>query len=169
MKRCLILGIIVFFNQLSIATIVSYELTALGGSSFEYVYTIENDSLGVPIEQFTIWFDELLYDNLQITTQLPLANDWDEIILPTTGFGVPLGYDALALTGGIGIGQTVGGFSISFGWLGSGLPGNQMYEIVNPANNQTIDSSSTVPEPTAVILLGIGSLMLNAKSQKRRG
>ena len=163
MKRILLSGVTVFFSiffyQTAAATVVRYELTDLGDNSFKYIYTIENDTLQVPVEQFTIWFDEQLYDNLQIATQLPLANDWDELVLPSTGFGIPLGYDALALTGGISVGNSASGFSVTFNWLGQGLPVSQPFEIFNPTNSQAIDSGYTIPEPATILFFAAGGLM----------
>ena len=170
MKKSVITLVVIFFSMLfchsAFATGVTYELTGLGGSSYEYVYTIENDTLQVAIEQFTIWFEEDLYENLQITTPSPLTTNWDEIILPSTGFGIPLGYDGLTLADGIDIGETVGGFSVSFDWLGPELelPANQPFHIVDPANSQTIDSGfTTVPEPMTFLLLSLGGLVLRRR------
>ena len=161
-KRSMVILVVVFIGMLScnsaIATVVSFDLLDLGGDSFEYVYTIDNDTLQVPIEQFTIWFDEQLYNNLQVTTQIPLANDWSEIILPSTGFGVPLGYYALTLTSGIDLGQSIEGFSVSFDWLGTGLAGYQSFEIIDTLSSETIDAGYTVPEPTTLFLLACGAV-----------
>ena len=171
MKRILTVLVVILvgilFCDSAIATVMSFDLIDLGSGSFEYLYTIENDTLQVSIEQFTIWFDEQLYDNLQVTTQTPLANDWGEIILPSTGFGVPLGYDALELAGGIGLGQSVEGFSVSFDWLGMDLPGSQPFEIVNPLDSQPIDSGNTVPEPTTILFFAIGGLILRRNQRSR--
>jgi len=57
---------------------------------------------------------------------------------------------------GIGVGETVSGFAVSFDWLGGGEPGPQTYEIVDPGTLATIDSGVTVPEPTTLLLLGVG-------------
>ena len=163
MKRYIFTAVVfmsIFFAQSAGATIVSYSLTDLGSDSFEYVYIIENDSLQVAIEQFTIWFDEQLYDNLQVTTQSPLSDGWDEVILPSSGFGIPLGYDADTLGSGVGSGLSVEGFSVSFDWLGTGQPSYQPFEIINPSDSQTIDSGNTVPEPTMILLFGLGSMFL---------
>ncbi|HBG26177.1 MAG: hypothetical protein A2Y10_13530 [Planctomycetes bacterium GWF2_41_51] len=155
MKKGLVLAMVMLLSDFADATIVSYELNGLSDGSFEYVYTIENDTLTSAIEQFTIWFDEQLYNNLQVTTSTSLSNEWDEIILPSTGFGIPLGYDALALSSGIDIGQTVSSFSVRFVWLGAGLPGSQCYEIVAPATNQTIANGFTIPEPVTLLFFCI--------------
>lgn len=150
------------------ATVVEYSLTDLGGSQFEYEYAITNDSLGGPIEQFTIWFDVDLCDNLTITTQEPLASQWNEIILEKTGFGLPIGYDALSLTDGIQQGQTESGFSVAFDWLGAEVPGPQFFEIINPITLETIDSGYTIPEPATLLLVSFGMLALRRKQASRK-
>ncbi|MEN6384196.1 MAG: hypothetical protein ABFD79_03265 [Phycisphaerales bacterium] len=160
MKRFINMTIILIFTQFTQATVIKYSFNNLDSGNFEYVYTITNDTLTVPIEQLTIWFDQQFYNNLQIVFQPHLANDFDEIILPATGLGVPLGYDVLAISGGINIGQSVSGFSIRFNWLGDGLPGTQHYEIIVPATNHTIDSGFTIPEPATLLLLSL-SFVIN--------
>ena len=144
---------------------VQYSVTNLGGSQYEYEYAITNDTLAVPMEEFTIWFDVDLYRNLAITTQEPLSSQWDEIILKDTGFGVPIGYDALAQSQGILPSETKNGFSVSFDWLGTGNPGPQFFEIVNPITFETIDSGFTIPipEPATLLLFGLGGLTLRRK------
>jgi len=142
------------------AALIEYEITDLGGDRHEYQYTVMNNSLSVAIEEFTIWFDVDLYDNLTITTPEPLANTWDEIILQETGFGLPLGYDALSLDTGIQIDEAIGGFSVSFDWIGTGEPDSQFFEIIDPVTFETIDSGYTVPEPLTLWFLVCGSIIL---------
>ncbi len=142
------------------ATMVSYITTDLGGSQFQYEYNVTNDTLGVPIRQFTIWFDVELYDNLAITTEDPPASEWNEIILEKTGFGLPIGYDALADEGGVPPSETVGGFLLRFDWLGINIPGPQFFEIIDPVTSQTLDSGYTIPEPATFLLLGLAGLGL---------
>jgi len=145
------------------ATIIEYDVSNISGNRFEYNYAINNDALSIPIEEFTIWFDVDLYENLVITTPEPLRSQWDEIILDDTGFGLPLGYDSLFLNGGILPMETVSGFSVEFDWLGTQIPGSQFFEIVNPITFETIDSGYTVPEPATFLLFGLGSLALLRK------
>ena len=136
------------------ATIISYRLNDLGGGSYEYVYSVGNDSLSENIKQFTIWFDESLYSNLETPIRTAeLSWNWDEDILPSTGLGIPLGYDVLTLDDGVGVGLVHGGFSVKFDWLGESLPSSQFYEIIDPVTFQTIDSGFTVPEPITITSL----------------
>jgi len=138
---------------------ISYSLTELGGGSWQYSYEVGNISLPAPIEEFTIWFDYSLYENLVITTPNPPANDWDELaIQPEPVIGDDGFYDGLTEIGnpGISIGETVNDFSVSFNWLGINEPGSQFYEIIDPVTFGTIDSGWTVPEPATSLLLIAG-------------
>lgn len=160
-----ILGI--FFSAVAfgaLSTEIRYEVAELGSGKWRYSYDVTNISLTQEIREFTIWFDYELYKNLATQTPEPLKSSWDEIViqpepvLQDDGF-----YDALTLTSGIGQGQTVSGFSVSFDWLGTGQPGSQFYEIIDPATFETLDSGWTIPEPTTLLLLGLGCLVLNRK------
>lgn len=168
MKKAYMLAICYLFLSLhpnAQATVLEYDLIDIGAGQFQYEYTVTNNTLAVPIEEFTIWFDVDSYDNLAITTEEPLASQWDEIILERTGFGLPIGYDAKSVIEGIQVGQTVGGFSVTFDSFGTGTPGPQFFEIINPTTFETIDSGYTVPEPATVLLFGFGVLVLRRKSK----
>ena len=86
------------------ATVIFYEVQNLGGTTWEYSYTVENDTLGSDIEEFTIYFDLGLYENLVVVST---PADWDPLVIepdaniPDDGF-----YDALALSAGISGGNT---------------------------------------------------------------
>jgi len=148
-------------------TQIKYEASEVGESRWQYEYEISNVIMTGPIEEVTIWFDYGLFDNLAVETIGPPGWEWDEIVVqPEPIIGDDGYYDALALGGGIEQGQTVVGFAVSFDWLGVGEPRPQFYEIIDPATFEAIDSGFTVPEPSIVLLLGLGILAL-PKRQKR--
>jgi hypothetical protein len=115
------------------AIIIDYDLTSLGGNSYQYDYTVTNDDplgAGVAIDWFAILFDPASYEenSLAIVTPDPLASEWDELILGS-GVDVPAAYDVFAPAGGIAVGASVSGFAVQFDWLGAGLPGVQDVEV----------------------------------------
>lgn len=146
-------------------TEIWYQTSDLGSGRWQYNYDVTNISLTVPIEEFTIWFEFGLYENLAVETPDPPAGNWSEIILqPEPVLKDDGAYDAKALGSGIGVGQIVTGFAVSFDWLGDAtMPGPQFYEIIDPVTYQTIDSGRTIPEPTMLLLLGVGAVALRRR------
>ena len=143
---------------------IRYETTELGSGKWQYTYEVINLSLSVPIEEFTIWFKYGDYADLSITTtalQGPSTN-WSEVFWnPEPELLDDGAYDALTLDlVGIGVGENVSGFSVSFDWLGVGEPGSQYYEIIDPVTFETIEDGYTIPEPGTLLLLGLGGFVL---------
>ena len=134
---------------------IAYETSDLGANRWQYTYTVENVALTEYVEEFTIWFQFGLFDSLAMETPDPPASEWDELViqpdpvLTDDGF-----YDALTLTDGIGIGESVEGFAVSFDWLGSGEPGSQPFEIIDPVTFETLYEGNTVPEPMTFLMAG---------------
>ena len=170
MKRQIFAGVVFVFFLTAIGsgapkTEIRYQTSELGSGRWQYIYDVKNISLTETIEEFTIWFDFGLYEDLAIQTPDPPASNWSEIVLqPEPVLQDDGAYDAKALGPGIGIGQVVTGFAVSFNWLGdSVMPGPQFYEIIDPTTYQTIDSGYTIPEPATIFLIGLGSLVLQIK------
>ena len=114
MKRQIFAGVVFVFFLTAIgfgaSTQIVYETSDLGSGRWQYSYDVTNISLTAPIEEFTIWFDFGLYNNLAIQTPDPPASNWSEIVMQPEPVLQDDGYyDALSLGAGIGAGQTVSG------------------------------------------------------------
>ena len=155
--------LVMLFSGQVFSAVISYELTELGSGSFQYTYTVENNILDGPLKLFTVWFDESLYLNLAITSPASINSRWDQIILLSSGFGVPLGYDASALSDGIAKGQMEKGFAVKFDWLGTDLPGSQYYEVFDTVSYDVLEQGYTVPEPATILIITLGSASLLGK------
>jgi PEP-CTERM motif-containing protein len=160
------LGLLALASQAS-ATLITYDVTNVSGATWRYDYSVTNDTLVQPIDEFSVYFDLGLFENLQ---SLGAPAGWDGLIaqpdplLPDNGF-----IDLLALSGGIGVGETLGGFSVQFDWLGAGTPASQLFDVINAADFSFIDSGVTtravvtppptgttsVPEPSSLALLAL--------------
>lgn len=138
---------------------VEYTIESLSASDWRYFYTVTNDSLGVDIEEFTINFDRTLYTNLIVDAS---PADWDSLVaqpdndIPADGY-----FDSLALSQGIANGESLGGFSVRFTYLGTGTPGAQPFEVVDSDFNVLV-AGMTAPVPEAqtylMLLTGLGLL-----------
>ena len=165
MKGKVVVGIFCFLILAEVAsatlmTQISYVTTDLGAGRWEYTYDVMNISLTEGIEEFTIWFDFGLYDNLVVSTP-ETPPEWDQIVWQVEPvLEDPGGYDALATNLNIAEGTNLSGFSVTFDWLGIGEPGSQYYEIIDPVTFGTIESGYTVPEPTTCLLLLSGAFLL---------
>ncbi|NLE59091.1 MAG: PEP-CTERM sorting domain-containing protein [Planctomycetes bacterium] len=144
-------------ESLAVPVTVSYELTSFGGERYRYDYDVTNVSLAGSIRELTIWFDDALYRNLVLATPDPPAANWSELVVqPAPSFHDDGFYDALAIGGGIAVGDHVSGFAVEFEWLGTGLPGSQPYDVVDPVTFQTQYADFTMPEPATLALLAGG-------------
>ena len=149
-----LLGIILLFILCPLhATTVTYDVT--------------------DIEEFTIWFDMDLFENLGVAVA---PAGWDPLIIEPDPDIPPAGddgfYDALALVAGIAPSVSLAGFSVQFDYLGIGTPGDQFFEIINPTTFSTLDDgftqSAVVPIPAAIWLFGSGLVGLLAPGVLRQ-
>lgn len=140
-----------------------------------YAYSV-TVALGEPrVEEFTIFFDSTLYQNLVVSAA---PQDWDPLVIqpdsgiPSNGF-----FDALALIDGISPATSLGGFAVLFDFLGTGSPGAQRFDIVDPTTFVTLQTgftsaasvvppTSDVSEPSALALAGLAlALLLGFRSR----
>jgi hypothetical protein len=147
------------------AAVITYELTPEAGNRWTYQYTVSAAASDPAIEEFTIFFDPALYANL---LRVLAPSGWDALVIePDPGLPADGFFDALALVAGIAPGSSLGGFAVSFDFLGNGRPGVQGFDIVDPVTFGTISSGITeleraidLPEPGTAWLLAVPLLLL---------
>lgn len=153
------------------ATEIKYVAESLSGADWRYSYLVSNDTLAVDIKEFTVYFDASLFSNLAVNVS---PSGWDSLVaqpdsnIPANGF-----FDSLAVAQGISPGSSLGGFSATFTYLGSGAPGVQSFEIVDAGFN-VINSGLTqaipVPEPSqwGLFVAGLGLVAVSARPKRSR-
>lgn len=155
------------------ASSIGYTVTSLGANQWRYDYTVAND-LAAPVSEFSVFFDQALYANLQARSTVP---GWDlltvqpDMAIPASGF-----YDGLASAGGVADGASAGGFSVSFDYLGTGTPASQPFTFVDPASFAVLASGQTVlsqvpqvAEPGAWLLLLAGTVPILCLYRRQDG
>ncbi|MHC4325940.1 MAG: hypothetical protein ACYSUX_16845, partial [Planctomycetota bacterium] len=120
------------------ATEVDYALEDVGGGQWVYHYTLTNDTLGVDIGGFVIWFEPGLYENPSIVSEPEIGYDWYEDIVWFLG-----AYRAFALGAGIGVGEDESGFAVRFTYLGEGAPGPQGFDILDLIESVSLEAGWT--------------------------
>ncbi len=140
------------------AAIITGELTDLGSSQWSLDLTLTNDG-AQGINEFSVYFSEALFSNLQL---LSTPSDWDSIVAQPDIFLSSAGffdsYNPLALLQG----QSQSGFSLSFTYLGQGLPSELSFDIFadhfqwlsSGVSNPAL-ASVAEPAPIALLLLGL--------------
>jgi len=153
---------------------IYYEVDNLSGNTWEYTYTVDNQ-LVTAIDEFTIWFDLAMYENLVITGSS--SQSWDEFVsqpdpsLPDDGYA-----DWTTSSLSINPGDVLDGFSVSFDFLGAGTPGAQFFETFDINFNLLSDGQTqqlvsvppvSVPEPDSLLLFGLGLMGLFWRRSRR--
>lgn len=161
------------------AVIIESELSSLGGSSYQYDFKVINDDLAAGIEQFSVYFDFALYENLSVVAS---PADWDSIViqpdagLPDDGF-----FDSLFLAAPLTMGDMLDGFSVAFDWLGAAMgpaAGGNDFEVFDFNFNVVASGQTTavvtpppppppnpIPEPGMLSLFGLALLFAGMRKR----
>jgi len=143
--------------------IIRYQTTHLGGVLWQYDYSLSYGSFPALLKKqgIAIFFTYGLYDKL---TNLTISSEWNTYVFDPNdilGYPAPGEFDAEALKDDPTIPTA---FSVSFDWLGGTgtSPGSQPFLVYDfnepPAGiiGRGYTTSSTVPEPGTILLLGCG-------------
>lgn len=180
--RSLLLALTLVVSQNANATImIDYDLLHLGGTEYQYDYTLHVENGDPAFDLFSIYFSE--FANVQYTTVVgPFFSTLVPVGSNPTGWGaewfdfapsvrfVDFFLDTATLTPG-----DIGLFSVKFDWVGApqgAMPMSQYFEVYDfnlfdpvVASGQT----QSVPEPgtLGLLLLGLfGSLKVKNKWSK---
>lgn len=154
------------------AALVTHQYQALGGNQWRAQLAIVNPGGVEAIEGLTVYFDPALFAQLSN----PVApGGWSPLVWQPEGppLASPGAYDALAdtLAAAVQPGQTLGGFSVEFTWLGTApSPGDLPYEFYRLDGDAVVIGGSgltrSVPVPAGAGLL-LGGLVLLAGQRAR--
>lgn len=146
---------------------IVYSQVHLADNRWQLNFTVTAGS-AEHIGEFSIFFTPAWYANLALDAA---PAGWDVIAVQPDAALPADGYlDGLALAGGLA-NATLGGFALSFDYLGAGAPAGQRFEIVDPVTFATISSGmtqpiSSVPEPGSAAMLAGGLALLMAASRR---
>ena len=176
-----ILGLTLLAGQAGAATIsISYNLIPVGGSTYDYVYSIYNDGSlagSAAVQLFDVDFSTSLYSSISIVTPPSFNTQWSEQLLapvgpPGTAFDVCAanqGNVNCPTTPGILAGNSLSGFAVQFNWLGTGTPGSQPFQIFNANTSQVLENGNTVaPEPSTFGLLALAVAFGGYRLRRKR-
>lgn len=163
MRRLVALALLMMSPLGASATTIHFEAvdvpdTVIGEDLWEYRYRVEDFTFDEGFG-FSIFFDHVSFTKLASAPEAPNAS-WDvltlqpDLSLPDDGL-----YDALSVANPATLEDP---FTISFVWLGQEAPGAQPFVIYEPGF-ATLETGTTVPEPTTTLLIAIGLLFMNRR------
>jgi len=134
------------------ATTVTFDL--IGSLPTQtYRYTVHNDTLGVPISDFAVFFPaenapEFADYTLDSAVTPP---GWTMSLVPGSAIDLGAYGEAYVLTSGeIPVGGSLGVFEITFTYSGVGTPGSQMFKIFDASTFDVLETGYTVRESHGV-------------------
>lgn len=171
----------IVWSTTAFATTIEYDVSDLGGGTWEYTYTLTDFTFTATPNYdtgFTIFFDYTTYDALVDTS--PTNLDWDPILNPVDKGLSGDGYlDELASTSTLTLPDV---FSVQFTWSGTGTPGPQSFEVYEFFDDGSLDGilntietgftsrtaqMNPIPEPGTLTLLGFGMLALASTARRK--
>jgi hypothetical protein len=159
-------------------TFTSTDLADLveGQDLWMYEYVVSDRVFDVD-QGFSIYFETLLYGELDLATQI--SPDWDILTFqPDPGLPSDGIYDALALVNNASLAQL---FTVTFVWLGApgSAPGLQAFTVnqfdadgnisfLESGSTTPAGSSSSIPEPSSLLFVSSGLTIAIMRRWRRR-
>lgn len=144
------------------AALITSNFSDLGSNQWTVDLTLTNDSDAAGINEFTIYFSELLFSNLSIINS-PSA--WDSLVVQPDLFlgssGFFDSYNPIALA----LGSSQSGFTVGFTFIGQGAPGALSFDALDAdfnllSSGATSTAPTQVSEPSAFLLMSLGFVFL---------
>ncbi len=144
----------------------------MGGSPYTYLFNLENDNLAAGIEEISVYFDRLLYEDLR---DVIAPDNWDPLVIQPEPELFGDGFaDFLSRVSPLGIGQTLA-FEITFDFIGIDAPGNLFFDVIDSLDFSVIDAGFTtaagstthISEPGTLALFGIGLFGMGLERRKK--
>lgn len=166
-KTCLMMVLLLCGAGTALATSIEYQLTNTGGNSYECTFEVGDFDFDAGYG-FSIYFSDALYDNLTIESD---SVAWEESLFTPLFPGDDYIFDVYALTDdALSVDSE---FTVSFDWLGGGLPGDQYFEVYHDDFPDfvllEVGETTAVPEPATLLLFGSGLLGAAGLRRKKRG
>lgn len=142
---------------LSQATLISTAYKPIGTNTWLASFTITNDGTPASFAGFTIEFPDAT--NLAL---LASPSTWDSLVLqPDPSLPADGILDSFVINpaNALAVGQSIGGFRVSFNYLAGATPGSLPFSINNSSFVPIFFGSTTVtsvPEPATVLSLALG-------------
>lgn len=169
-----IVMLLAWASMLPASASITYTVAPQGNDVYTYSYDVINE-WAATVDEFSIFFDPVLFADLQLASS-PMG--WDALVIQPDRLLPSDGYvDLLALSSGLGTGESLTGLSVTFTFLGQGVPGAQAYHIVDPVtfeiriSGRTENLSApptTVDAPTSAALLLAGLAAFAAMPIRKR-
>lgn len=154
------------------AALITSNFSNLGSNQWTVDLTLTNDNDASGINEFTVYFSELLFSNLAVISS---PQDWDSFVAqPDLFLASPGFFDSYNLLG-LAQGDSQTGFKIGFTFLGQDTPNGLPFEIIGADFQPTSSGTSTnvsarVSEPStcALIMMGCAALFLGRRTRQIR-